>query len=219
MACDCDQVRRAVRQLAGAAALNRGTGRHAIHLEAFRGLARAHRSGALAALAALPDSGGGLGSLEPGAWSYEPAILDAEAADFDGRLNAWMNDYAAAAGRLPASLVQQIDDFIGRWRTLKDSSYFFTGARGAAILQFEAEWNRFRDQVASYAGKSSAITPATVTVDGQEVRADQVPSGSSTIDRVERIAKYAAIAIGGAAALKVAADLGVFAKARKLVGA
>jgi hypothetical protein len=215
MGCDCDKARLAIRQLAGAAKMNRGTGIHAVHLQVFRGLARAHRSGALAALA----GGGGLGSLEPGSWSYEPASLDAEAEAFDGRLNAWMNDYAAVANRLPAALVQQIDDYIQRWRKLKDSSYFFTGARGAAILQLEAEWNRFRDQVASYTGSSSAITPATVTVDGQEVRADQVPAGSSTIDKVERIAKWGAIIIGGAAAIKVASDLGVFAKARKLAGA
>lgn len=176
-------------------------------------LARAVRSGALADLA----GGGGLGSLEPGAWSYEPAALDAEAASFDARLNAWMNDYARAAGRLPPALVQQVDAFIVRWRDLKDSFYFFTGARGTAILAAEAEWNRLRDQVAGY-GATSSIAPSTVTVDGREVRADQIPPGSSTLGRIESLAKWGAVIVGGAAVVKVATDLGAFKKLGGLIG-
>jgi len=178
-------------------------------------LARAHASGALAGVA---GGGGGLGSLEPGSWSYEPSALDAEAESFDARLNAWMNDYARAANRLPAALVQQVDAFIERWRDLKNSSYFFTGARGKAILTAEAEWNRLRDQVASY-GVTSSIAPSTVTVGGEEVRADQVPPEKSTFDRIENLAKWGAIIVGGAAAVKVAHDLGAFRKLGGLVGA
>jgi hypothetical protein len=180
----------------------------------LRQLARAHASGALAGVAA----GGGLGSLEPGGWSYEPAALDAETESFDGRLNAWMNDYAAAASRLPAALVQQVDAFIERWRELRNSSYFFTGARGQAILAMQAEWNRLRDQVASH-GAPSSIAPSTVTVGGREVRADQIPPGQSTFDRIEHLAKWGAIIVGGAAAIKVATDLGAFKKLGGLIAA
>jgi hypothetical protein len=187
--------------------------RHARHMQALRGLASAHASGALGELAG--GGGDGLGSLEPGAWSYEPALLDAEAEDFDGRLNAWMDDYART--QVPESLRQQVDAFILRWRELKDESYFFTAKRGQSILSAEAEFNRFRDQVAAYGG-TSAIAPSMVRVDGKDVRADQIPAGSSTLDRVEAIAKWGAVIVGGAALLKVASDLGAFKKLGGLVG-
>ncbi len=214
MGCDCDKARLAIRQLASAAKMNRGSGVHAVHLQVFRGLARAHRSGALAALA----DGGGLGGLEPGAWFPSRADTDAETEAFDARLNAWLLDYASAANRLPTALVQQVDSFVVRWRDLRATYYFLPKIRADEVLDAEAEWNRLRDQVTSY-GATSAITPATVTVDGREVRADQIPAGSSTIDKVERIAKWGAIIVGGAAAIKVASDLGVFSKVRKLAGA
>ncbi len=178
-------------------------------------LARAHRSGALGDLA---SGGGGLGSLEPGGWSYEPAALDAEAESFDQRLSAWQLDYARAANRLPASLVQQVDGFIERWRDLHNSSYFFTGARGAAILAMEAEFNRLRDQVAGYAPTTTAIAPSMVTVGGREVRADEIPPQASTFDRIENLAKWGAIIVAGGAAIKVASDLGAFKKLGGLVG-
>jgi len=194
--------------------MNRGTGRHAAHLQAFRSLARAHRSGALAALAGGDAQ---LGDLQPGKLSYEPAVLDAEAQAFDGRVNAWMEDYQAQAGHLPQSLIDQIDGFIVRWRDFKDSFYFFTGARGAALLQYEAEFNRYHDQVAGYSGSSSAVAPATVTVDGKPVRADQVPDDVDTISRIENIAKWAGLLLAGGVVVKVASDAGAFKALGQLV--
>jgi hypothetical protein len=167
-------------------------------------IGRAHQAGALSQIAAQ------LGDLQPGKLSYEPSVLDAEAQSFDGRLNAWMEDYQAAANVLPQSLIDQIDAFIQRWRDFKDSFYFFTGARGAAILQYEADFNRFHDQVASYTGKASAVAPSTVTVDGKPVRADQVPDGVDTISRIETIAKWGALLLAGGVAVKIASDVGAF---------
>lgn len=173
---------------------------------ALRQLTAAHAAGALAGL-------GGLGDLTPGAWfALDRSSIDAETQSFDGRLNAWMTDYQAATATIPAPVIQQIDDFIGRWRALKDSWYFVGKTRADAIIAMEAEWNRFRDQVAGYAGKESAVAAATVTVDGKTVRADEIPPGTDTLSRVESMAKWAALLVGGVVAYKVASDLGVVAK-------
>jgi hypothetical protein len=190
--------------------------RHARHLQALRGLARAQASGALAGLAG-GAGGGQLGGLEPGAWFPDRADIDAETEAFDGRLNAWLLDYETAANRLPASVIQQVDAFVARWRDMRASYYVVGKVRADAVFDAEAEWNRLRDQVTSY-GATSAIAPATVTVGGQQVRADQIPAGSSTLDRVEGLAKWAALIVGGAAAYKIAADLGAFKKLGGLFG-
>jgi hypothetical protein len=183
----------------------------------LRQLARAQASGALAGVA-----GGGLGALEAGAWFPTPAEIDAETEAFDGRLNAWLFDYQTQIGRLPKALVQQVDNFVERWRDLRASFYLpflgFTKTRGDAILGMQAEWNRLRDQVAGY-GAESAIAPSMVTVDGREVRADQIPPGQSTFDRIESLAKWGAVIVGGAAAFKIASDLGAFKKIGGLIGA
>jgi hypothetical protein len=208
MGCDCNKVRS----------------------EALRGLARAHRSGALGLFASgRGGRGGQLGDLEAGALVYSSAEVNAERSQFDGRLNAWLTEYAAAAGKLPRALVQQVDDFVQRWRDLNSSTYDawfrFEKTRAEETIAMEAEWNHLRAQVAQAGSAAGAgavgltIQPSTVTVDGQEVEADKVPPGTSTIDKVEQIAKWGAIIIGGAAAIKVATDLGVFAKVRKLAGA
>jgi hypothetical protein len=80
----------------------------------------------------------------------------------------------------------------------------------------QAEWNRLRDQVSSF-GASTSILPSMVTVDGRQVRADQIPPETSTFDRIESLAKWGAVIVGGAAALKVASDLGAFTKIAGLV--
>ncbi len=180
--------------------------------QALAALARAHRSGALAGVAS-----GGLGSLEPGAWFPSRDEIDAETESFDGRLNAWLFDYQRQVGRLPAAIIQQVDNFVERWRDLKNSMYFVGKVRADAVLSMEAEWNRLRDQVAGY-GATSAIAPSMVTVNGKEVRADQIPGGQSTFDRIENLAKWGAIIVAGGAAIKIATDLGAFKKLGGLVG-
>lgn len=180
---------------------------------ALRQLARAQLSGALASVAA-----GGLGALEAGAWFPSRSEIDAETESFDARLNAWMLDYQSEIGGVPKALIQQVDAFILRWRELKNSMYFIAKTRADAILAAQAEWNRLRDQVAHY-GAESSIAPSMVTVAGREVRADQIPPGVSTFDRIESLAKWGAIIVAGGAAIKVATDLGAFKKIGGLIGA
>jgi hypothetical protein len=122
-----------------------------------------------------------------------------------------MVDYQAGFSKLPTSVGQQVDEWIGRWRTFHSSWYLVGRSRVASILAFEAEWNRLKDQVAGY-GASSAVQSATVTVDGRTVRADEIPPGSSTLERIESLAKWGALLVGGVVAYKVASDLGVVAK-------
>lgn len=175
-------------------------------------LVRAHSSGALGELA-----GASLGDLTAGAWfSLDRSSIDAETEAFDGRLNAWLVDYQAATSAIPAAVIQQIDDFVARWRDLRSSWYFIGKVRADAIMAMEAEWNRFRDQVAGYAGRESAVEAATVLVDGKAVRADQIPPGSSTLDRVETIVKWGAVLVAGVAGWKIASDLGLVAKVSHL---
>jgi hypothetical protein len=217
MACTCPpKTRAAAGRLLAAAAAAAGPSspRHAVHLQVFRGLARAHASGALGDVA----GGGGLGELVPGDWFPSRTDIDAETERFDAQLNAWLLDYSTTANRLPAAVVQQVDAFVTRWRDLRASFYVVQKFRADEIFNAEAEWNRLRDQVDSL-GVSSAITPATVTLsDGSRVRADKIPPGLSTLDRVESIAKWAAIIVAGAAAYKIASDLGAFKKLGGLFG-
>jgi hypothetical protein len=179
-------------------------------------LRRAHATGALAALAGgdvVPQ----LGALDPNAWIPSPKEVDAEEEEFDGRLNAWLLDYHAAAITLPAALVSQIDDFVERWRAR--STFWILSARKAEmIIGFEGEWNRFVDQVAAY-GHTTSVQPATVLVDGVEHRADQIPPPPpGTFDRIESIVKWAGIVVGGVALYKVASELGVVSRIGRLVG-
>jgi hypothetical protein len=173
-------------------------------------LGRAHRSGALGELAAAS-----LGDLTAGAWFPDRSEIDAETEAFDGRLNAWMVDYQSGFEKIPASVAQQVDDFISRWRDLRSTYYFLGKVRADAVLAMESEWNRLKDQVAGY-GATSSVAAATVLVDGKAVRADQIPPGSSTLDRVETIVKWGAVLVGGVAAWKVASDLGLVAKVSRL---
>ena len=179
---------------------------------ALRQLARAHSSGALAGLGDLGD----LGDLDPNTLFPDRTDIDREENAFDGRLNAWMVDYQAKFDKIPVSVSQQVDAYIARWRDFHASWYLVGRSRVSSILAFEAEWNRIRDQVAAF-GATSAVEAVTVQVDGKTVRADQIPPGTSTLDRVEGIAKWAALLVGGIAAWKVASDLGVVAKVGQLV--
>jgi hypothetical protein len=186
-----------------------GGDREKRRVRALAQLTRAHASGALAGLAGDDEQ---LGSLTPGDWWPNPKDVQAEEDAFDERLNAWMVDYQAVAAQLPAPVIQQIDGFIARWRDLRASFNVFSATRANAILKLEAEFNGYHDQVAQLSGRASSIAPAMASVDGKEVRADQIPPGSSTLDRVESIAKWGAILVGGIAAWKVASDLGIVAK-------
>ncbi len=179
-------------------------------------LGRAHRTGALAGLAA-GDVQLALGDLEAGDLWPNPSDVDNEEAAFDGRLNAWQVDYQAVYAKLPASLTQQIDDFLSRWQSR--STFWVISARHANfIIEMEAEFNRYRDQVAAAAGVQSAVQPATVTVDGKQYRADQTPPSASTIDKIESIVKWAGIVLGAAAAYKIATELGLVARLGRMIG-
>jgi hypothetical protein len=169
---------------------------------ALRRLAHAHRSGYLAQL----------GDIDMSSFVVSSGAIDAEAEAFDGRLNAFLNDYAAAAARLPASFVQFVDDFVGRWRKQKDSFYFFQTSRLTDLISTEAEFNRLRDQFVGY-GQSTAIAPATVTANGATVRADQIPPASSWTDKATTALKWGALAVGGLMVLKIANEAGIVARA------
>jgi hypothetical protein len=177
---------------------------------ALRQLGRAHVTGALAAAAR------GLGDLDPNTIFPDRTDIDREEAAFDSRVNAWMVDYQRAFAKIPASVSQQVDDWITRWRNFHGGWYIVGRSRVSSILAFQAEWNRLKDQVAGY-GATSAVQAATVEVDGKTVRADQIPPETSNLARIESIAKWAALLVGGIAAWKVANDLGVVGKVKSLV--
>ncbi len=185
--------------------------------QALRDLHRAYNGGALHHVASGALELGGFGDLEAGAWFPTRSDVEAEQEAFNGRLNAWMVDYQTVTNKIPAALLSQVDDFIGRWRDLYGSFFVLSKNRADSILSLEAEWNHLRDQIDGY-GANTSVAPATVTVDGKQVRADEIPPGSSTIDRVETIVKWGGIALASAAALKIASDLGIFARLGRLVG-
>jgi len=165
---------------------------------ALRKLGHAHRRGHLAEL----------GDIDMSSFVVSAASIDAEAEAFDGRLNAWLLDFAGAAARLPPAFVQQVDDFVGRWRAKKDAFYFFQTSRLSDLMAAESEFNRIRDQFLGY-GQTTAIAPATVTANGKTVRADQIPPGSSWGDQVTSAIKVGGAIAGGLLVLKVAHDTGI----------
>ena len=181
--------------------------------KALKQLRRAARSGALAAGGQLGD----LGALEAGAWFPTRNEVEEEAEAFDGRLNAWMVDFQGGTNRVPPAVIQQVDDFIFRWRDLRSSFFVFSQPRANAILALESEFNQLQDKIASF-GVSSSVGAAMVTVDGQQVRADKVPPGSSTLDRVTSLVKWGGLLVGGVAAYKVASELGLVARVARLFG-
>lgn len=172
---------------------------------ALRRLARAHRGGQLA----------GLGDIDMSSFVVSQSSIDAESQAFDGRLNAWLGDFARVAARLPAAFVQQVDDFVFRWRKQKDAFYFFQTSRLSDLMATEAEFNRLRDQYLGY-GQSTAVAPATVTANGATVRADQIPQGTSWGDQVTTALKWGGVVVGGLVVLKVVHDTGIVTRlARK----
>lgn len=177
---------------------------------ALKHLGRAHQSGALATL-------GQLGALDPDEWIPNPKDVDAEEDAFDGRLNAWLVDYQAAAPSLSPALVQQIDDFVQRWRD-RSTFWILSARKRDMIIGFEAEFNKFVDQV-SAAGHPTAVQPATVMVGGVEHRADQIPPPApGTLDRIEEIAKWAGVGLAAVAAWRIASTFGLVSGLRRLVG-
>ncbi|MEO7827195.1 MAG: hypothetical protein ABIR60_08650 [Allosphingosinicella sp.] len=179
---------------------NRGGRRRALH-----NIGRAHRSGAL----------GGLGDIDMSSFVVSQATIDAEAAAFDGRLNAWLLDFAGAAAALPKSFVQQVDDFVGRWRAQKDAFWFQTN-RLTDLMNAESEFNRLKTQAAQL-GAASSVGNATAIANGKRVDADKIPPGSSWFDRVETLVKVGGVIVGGVALIKVSSDLGVWKKLGRLV--
>jgi hypothetical protein len=184
--------------------------------KALKHLGRAHRKGALAAVAAGDVQLGDLGEVEAGDLWPNPTEVDAEEAAFDGRLNAWQVDYQAAYAALPKALTQQIDSFLARWQS-RPTFWVFSATHLKLIIDAEAEFNRYRDQVAAM-GHPSSVQAATVSVDGTQVRADQIPPGSSTLDRIETIVKWGGIIVGGVALYKIASTLGLVGQLSRLVG-
>jgi hypothetical protein len=189
--------------LAGLGALEEGQrGR------ALRQLGRAHQARAL---------GGGLGDIDMSSFVVSQSGLDQETAAFDGRLNSWLLDYAAAAAALPPSFVAQVDDFVSRWRAQKDQFYWFQTTRLGDIVRSEGEFNRLRAQYQTY-GQTTAIGPATVQADGKTVPADQIPSSADWLAKAEGALKWAGLLVGGVALLKITSDLGVWKKLGRLGG-
>lgn len=188
------------------------------HGRALAQLARAHQAGGVGKhLHRALRASGQLGDIDTSSFVVTQGTIDAEAAAFDDRLTAWQLDYAASAARLPPSFVQQVDGFIGRWRKERDAFYWFQTNRLAALLNFESEFNKLRDQFLSY-GQTTAIAPATVTADGQTVRADQIPPGSDWFSQAKTIAIWGGVIVGGVAAIKISSDLGLFKKIGRLTG-
>ena len=175
-------------------------------------LGQAHRSGALGDLAA----GHILGDLDPSSIVLDRSDIDREESAFDERLNAWMVDYQGGFGKIPPAVSAQVDAYIERWRAFHASWYLIGVTRASSILAFQAEWNRLKDQVAGY-GATSAVEAATALVDGKQVRADQIPPGSSTLDRVTMLVKWGGLLLGARAAYKLVSDLGIVSRIGRMV--
>lgn len=189
------------------------------HARALAKIGKAHRAGGLhrGLARARRAAGGGLGDIDMSSFVVSQATIDAESDAFDGRLNAFLLDYAAAAARLPPSFVQQVDDFVSRWRKIKDDFYFFQTNRLHDVINAEAEFNKFRDQFLGY-GQTTAIAPATVTANGETHRSDQIPPDADWLSRVRTIAIWGGVAVAGIAAIKISSDLGVFRRLGHLAG-
>jgi hypothetical protein len=185
---------------------------------ALRSLGRAHRAGGVhEQLGRRRRAAGNLGDLDASAFVIDRTDIDAEDNAFDGRLNAWLLDYATVAAALPPSFVQMADDFVARWRKFHADWYLVGKTRATSIIGFEAEFNRLRDQFLSY-GHTTAIAPVTVTADGKTIRADELPAAqASWFDNVRTIAIWGGVIVGGAAALKISSDLGLFKKLGHLI--
>lgn len=177
---------------------------------AMMAMGRAHKAGKRRAAA-------GLGDIDVSSFVVSQATIDAESLAFDGRVNAWLGDFAAVAARLPKAFVQQVDDFIARWRKHKDEFYFFQTNRLNDLMGFEAEFNKLRAR-AEELGAASSITAATVTANGKTVDADKIPPGSSWLDGVTTAVKWAGVIAAGAAAVKVGSDLGLFKRIGRAIG-
>ncbi len=185
------------------------------HALALAKLGQAHRAGGLhLGLARARAAGGGLGDIDMSSFVVSQATIDAESDAFDGRLNAFLLDYAAAAARLPPSFVQQVDDFVSRWRKIKDDFYFFQTSRLHDVINAEAEFNKFRDQFLSY-GQTTAIAPATVTANGETHRADQIPPDADWSSGIITAVKWGGAIAGGLIILKVAHDTNVVGRIRQ----
>ena len=174
-------------------------------------MGRAHKRGKLGA------SAGGLGDIDVSSFVVSQATIDAESKAFDGRVNAWLGDFAAQAARQPAAFVAQVDDFVFRWRAAKDAFYWFQTNRLTDLMTFEAEFNKLRNQAAQQ-GAPSSVGAATVTANGKTVDADKIPPGSSWVDGVTSAVKWAGVIAAGVAAVKVGSDLGVFKRIGRTIG-
>jgi hypothetical protein len=177
---------------------------------ALRQLGRAHQAGALAGL-------GDIGDIDMSSFVVSESGLDQETVAFDGRLNAWLLDYAAAAATLPASFVAQVDAFVAAWRAQKDQFYWFQTSRLGDIVRSEGDFNRLRAQFLTY-GQTTAVGPATVTADGQTVPTDQIPAGADWVSKLESSLKWAGLLVGGVALLKITSDLGVWKRLGRVAG-
>jgi hypothetical protein len=181
-------------------------------------IGQAHRAGGLHLnLHRARRAGGQLGDIDMSTFVVSQSTIDAESDAFDGRLNAFLLDYAAAAARLPPSFVQQVDDFVVRWRKIRADFYWFQTNRLHDVINAEAEFNKFRDQFLAY-GQTTAIEPATVTANGETHRSDQIPADADWFSKVRTAAIWGGVIVGGAAAIKISSDLGVFRRLGRLAG-
>lgn len=203
-------------------------------LRHLRNLGRAHKRGNLAGiempgnnpgevpwgLGQLGEGGGryfggqdigGLGDIDMSSIVVSQSGLDQETISFDGRLNAWLLDFAAAAARLPPSFVAQVDAFVTAWRAQKDSFYIFQTSRLGDIVRSEGDFNRLRAQFLGY-GQSTGVGPATVTANGKSVGADQIPANADWFSKLEGSVKWVGIALVVGVAYKVSSDVGLFKK-------
>lgn len=181
---------------------------------ALKNIARAQAAGQLGDVDASQ-----LGGLDPSAspFSYSRGDVDGEQADFDGKLNAWLGDFSEHVNVVPKSFINQVDDFVERWRALIADWYLWEWTRAKQVLAFESEWNKLRDQAATY-GVATAIAPVTVRVGDKDYRADALPAEASLLDRIATIARWGGLIVGGLAAYKLASELGLVARLGRLVG-
>lgn len=161
-----------------------------------------------------------MGDIDVSSTVVGPGTVDAEIASFDGRLNAWLIDFADQTPYVGKAFIDQVDRFVEAWRKFPDEWFFFGTNKLSKLLSLEAQFNQLRDQAnalaAANGGSKSNVGAATVTSRGQTYEAGKQPPDEDAISRLTTLLKWGAGLAALGLAVKVSADLGLFKKLSSL---
>ena len=173
-------------------------------------LTRAHMAGALGGLAGLGDVASdtwpstGAINTETASLATSVAQLGKDIFDGFGRDSYPIDDPGVHA------LQNAWNAFLADFNQWQASGYFWNPSRRDELVGYRARFNALLAQWRA--------VPSVVTVAAPVAGAEPAKGGlAEAVDHVEAIVKWGALLVGGAMALKVASDLGVFAKLGGLI--